>query len=357
MEYLNTIETLLTNHGKLETILESSINGIIEFDMQGRLIDANPAARQILCLENGGLNRHTITELLPPDLLDEIVEKLIYKANDVVLVKRPATTLCRGEERTKYLEIKVISLPLAHQTRLVALIVDKTEVIHAVNNREYFISTLQKLIQDLRIDTREVIYSLARLVEIRDEDTGRHLERVEAYTRTLASAYRNRYASEDARLTDDYVDDMALSSVLHDIGKVGVSDLILRKPAELDEVEFELIKEHTIIAGEALKNHKGKKDYLDMAREISKSHHEKWDGSGYPAGISGGEIPLSARIVAVCDVYDALISKRPYKEAFAHERAVEMIAEERGRHFDPRIVDLFLDVQDEFRKIGREIRD
>ena len=202
-----------------------------------------------------------------------------------------------------------------------------------------------------------LILGLAKLAEFRDEDTGIHLERIREYSRILAKhlsvlpAYRGY-------ITDEYIEDLYHSSILHDIGKVGVSDAVLLKPGKLNPDEFELIKRHARLGGDAIRNvEAGMKvqSFLTLGIQIAYSHHEKWDGSGYPEGLKGEAIPLSARIVALADVYDALTSKRPYKVAFSHEKAREIILEGRATHFDPVIVDAFLDNETVFMSIRKEL--
>ena len=156
----------------------------------------------------------------------------------------------------------------------------------------------------------------------------------------------------------DIMDDITLASILHDIGKVAIPDRILLKPGKLSDEEFELIKTHTVAGGKILetanKNLKrkvDKKSYLDIAQDIANYHHEKWDGTGYPEGLFQEEIPLSARIVAICDVYDAVSTDRVYKKAWSHDKAKKMILENRGRHFDPVITDVFERLEDAFKQI------
>jgi putative two-component system response regulator len=140
---------------------------------------------------------------------------------------------------------------------------------------------------------------------------------------------------------------MILSSQLHDVGKIAIDDSILRKPGKLTEDEFEIMKKHTILGGEIIKDIQkktGEREFLDYAYIFAVYHHEKWDGSGYPYGISGDKIPLPARIMAIIDVYDALISERPYKKPFSHEEAIKIIKDGKGSHFDPALIELFLSV-------------
>lgn len=197
------------------------------------------------------------------------------------------------------------------------------------------------------------ILGFARLTEYRDKDTGRHLERIRDYTRVLAAHLRGnpRYSGY---ITDGYIEDLCLSAVLHDVGKVGVEDSILLKPGKLTGEEYARMKEHARLGGDALRavdREIKRESFLTLGKEIAYYHHEWWDGSGYPEGRKGEEIPLSARIVAVADVYDALTIERPYKKAFPHEEAMAIIARERGTHFDPDLVDLFLEHHETFRRI------
>jgi PAS domain S-box-containing protein len=212
---------------------------------------------------------------------------------------------------------------------------------------------LQDSFQQIKDTQSAAILGFARLTEYRDMDTGKHLERLREYTRVLALGLAKlpRYTGY---ITADYVDDLCLSSVLHDVGKVGIEDSVLRKPGKLSPAEFEKIKQHARLGGEALSavdKELKHESFLTIGKEIAFSHHERWDGSGYPAGKKQDQIPLSARIVALADVYDALTSKRSYKDALSHEEAARIIMTERGTHFDPEIVDVFAQNLDTFRRI------
>jgi len=215
--------------------------------------------------------------------------------------------------------------------------------------------------------TREVqaiqdvtILTMASLAETRDNETGNHIRRTQHYVKALATKLRDhpRFAGY---FTDHIIDLLFKSAPLHDIGKVGIPDKILLKPGKLTPEEFEIMKTHTTLGRDAIEQAERQLgtpvEFLKLAKEIAYSHQEKWDGSGYPEGLAGDGIPVSARLMAVADVYDALISRRVYKPAFTHERAVELISEGRGKHFDPDITDAFMEIREEFRTIAGKFAD
>jgi PAS domain S-box-containing protein len=212
---------------------------------------------------------------------------------------------------------------------------------------------LQESFEQIRETQSGAILGFARLTEYRDVDTGKHLERIREYTRVLAAGLAGLPTYADY-ITPEYIEDLCLSSVLHDVGKVGIEDAVLRKPGRLTALEFEKIKEHARLGGEALRavdRELKRESFLTLGKEIAYSHHERWDGTGYPDGIAGEKIPLSARIVALADVYDALTTRRSYKDALTHEEAARIIVSERGTHFDPDVVDVFLRSRDTFKRI------
>lgn len=203
-------------------------------------------------------------------------------------------------------------------------------------------------------ETRDAsIIGLAKLAEYRDIDTGNHLKRIQQYAVMLATDLAKLPEYCDY-VTEQYIKDLRISSILHDIGKVGIQDAILLKPGRLTVEEFEIIKQHPIIGGDVIReiedNIEGPSFY-SLGKEIALYHHERWDGTGYPLGLKGESIPLSARIVALVDVYDALTSKRPYKDAIAHDKAVEIILEGRNTQFDPQLVDIFRRIEPNFKGI------
>jgi putative two-component system response regulator len=204
------------------------------------------------------------------------------------------------------------------------------------------------------------IVAMASLAETRDNETGNHIRRTQMYLRILARHLQNhpRFGSE---LSDENIELMYKSAPLHDIGKVGIPDRILLKPGKLTAAEFEIMKTHTTLGRDAISTAETlfgmSASFLRYAKEITYSHQEKWDGSGYPQGIQGEDIPLSARLMAVADVYDALICQRIYKPAHSHEDSVCILRAGRGSHFDPEILDAFLDLHEEFHRIALRFAD
>jgi len=191
------------------------------------------------------------------------------------------------------------------------------------------------------------------MVENRDRVTGGHVERTTEYVKILVTAMleRNVYADE---IHGWDLDKVVSSARLHDVGKIMISDLILNKPSKLNNEEYDKIKTHAV-EGERIVDlimaRTGEEAFLRHAKVLANSHHERWDGTGYPYRLKGTEIPLQGRIMAVADVYDALTSQRPYKEAFPHEQAVEIITADSGKQFDPKIIDVFLEVKDKFKEV------
>ncbi len=215
--------------------------------------------------------------------------------------------------------------------------------------------------------TREVraiqdvtILAMASMAETRDNETGNHIRRTQHYVKVLAERLRDhpRFAHY---LSGPMIELLYKSAPLHDIGKVGIPDRILLKPGKFEPQEFEIMKTHTTLGRDAIQQAEDnlgmRVPFLDIAKEIAYSHQEKWDGSGYPEGLAGDAIPISARLMAVADVYDALISRRVYKEGMPHEKAVGIMVAGRGQHFDPDILDAFMGLQDEFRAIAARFFD
>jgi putative two-component system response regulator len=210
---------------------------------------------------------------------------------------------------------------------------------------------------EVRVVQDATILALAYLAETRDNDTGSHVRRTQRYVKALAERLKDHPRFVQL-LGDGYVEMLFRSAALHDIGKVGIPDHVLLKPGRLTPEEFDVMKTHCVLGFDAIEQTEKelgmKLDFLSMTKDIACSHHEKWDGSGYPYGKQGDDIPISARLMAVADVYDALISSRPYKKAMSHEAAAEIILAGKGSHFDHDIVDAFIQEADEFRRIAAQ---
>jgi len=229
-----------------------------------------------------------------------------------------------------------------------------------VSNQKELIKYRESLEEKVQEQAKEILYTqqisietIANMVESYDDETGTHVKRIESYTSILVD---NMFKTDDC--PPDLVVTVPFAAILHDIGKLLIPKHILNKPAKLDDAEFEIIKTHAKLGGEVLKKanlsfrEKFNKDsYLKIASDIAMYHHERWDGSGYPEGLSGIEIPRCARVVAIADVYDALRSKRVYKDGFTHEKAVQIIKDEREKSFDPELVDVFLENHEKFEEV------
>src|SRR5947207_5028203 len=239
--------------------------------------------------------------------------------------------------------------------------------LHLKASADFLKNQNQFLEQEVLRRTREVlaiqdvaVHAVASLAETRDNETGNHIRRTQFYVRTLATHLQNhpRFKSE---LDDGTVDLLFKSAPLHDIGKVGIPDRILLKPGRLTPEEFEIMKTHTTLGLDSIVQAEERLgssvDFLRHAKEIALSHQEKWDGSGYPEARRGDDIPLSARLMAVADVYDALISRRVYKPPFSQEKSIAILREGRGSHFDPDILDAFLAHTAEFQAIAERFAD
>jgi putative two-component system response regulator len=231
----------------------------------------------------------------------------------------------------------------------------KKELINFNNSLQEMVEQKTKSVMELQ---SAILKTMAELVECRDDVTGGHIERTTSYLSVLLNAlaelglYGKEMTSWDLKL-------LLQSAQLHDVGKIAVKDSILQKTSKLTAEEFEEIKKHTTFGREVIERIKRKtseRDFLEHAGIFAASHHEKWDGTGYPEGLKGKDIPLQGRLMAIADVYDALVSDRPYKKAFTHEDAVDIITKGRGTHFDPVLVDTFLKVADKFSKIAETFK-
>lgn len=225
----------------------------------------------------------------------------------------------------------------------------ESQLVDTLKNLE---SLVARKVDELNQAQLATIIALSNLTESRDTDTGHHIERISALATVLARSLANDpvYAP---MLSEDFIVNLANASILHDIGKVGIPDAILLKPGKLTHAEFDIMKSHVTIGWsmlERLNQRFPDNRYLQMGQEIILNHHERWDGNGYPQGLRGPSIPLSGQLIALCDVYDALRSKRPYKAPLDHASAVDLIAAQRNAQFNPDVVDAFLAVEDSFNR-------
>ena len=235
------------------------------------------------------------------------------------------------------------------------LLKQASDILHEKNT--YLEDEVERRMQQNQIIQNVTIHALGHLAEIRDPETGEHILRTQGYVRALAERLQGHPRYQDT-ITDQYIELVTRSAPLHDIGKVGIPDNILLKPGKLTDDEWVIMKTHTELGALAIEHAEKDVDqpveFLALAKEIAHWHHEKWDGSGYPDGLFGNDIPVSARLMAIADVFDALISKRVYKYAMLLEKARGIIAEGSGYHFDPDITDVFLGSFDDFVAIARK---
>jgi Response regulator containing a CheY-like receiver domain and an HD-GYP domain len=202
---------------------------------------------------------------------------------------------------------------------------------------------LKKALERIKTASLDTIYRLSVASEYKDKDTGAHIKRMSRYSAAVARRMG---------LDENTIETILYAAPMHDLGKIGIPDQILMKPAILDPAEWKIMKMHTVIGAKILQGSDA--EFIKSGESIALSHHEKWDGSGYPNGVKGQEIPIAGRIVAIADVFDALTSKRPYKEPFTIEKSLAIVKEGRGTHFDPDVVDAFFDIQEEILNIKKQ---
>lgn len=330
----------------LSRLPEANPNPIIKLDGDGKILYSNPAVHELLSRTG---RPGEAAESILPEGYRELVRMAMVKGGPVeVSAERNGITL------------HFLFAPFPDQASVIAFGNDITELTRTEK-------ALKRLNRDLEgkvarrteqlHQTQDItILGFAGLAEIRDPDTGEHLARTRSYVQALAEALKDH--PRFVHLLDDkMIENLYKSAPLHDIGKVGTPDAILLKEGPLTPEEYEEMKRHTVYGGDALEEAEarlGFDSFLRIACEIANYHHERWDGSGYPVGLEGEEIPLSARLMALADVYDALTSKRSYKKALSHEETRAMIVAGSGRHFDPAVVDAFLTVEGRFIDIAQE---
>jgi putative two-component system response regulator len=307
---------------------------------------------------------------LPPDviLLDvmmprmdgfEVARRLKEDEETTIIPIVMVTALREVEDRVKALEVGAddfLSKPVERielRARVQSLLKVKAYNDHMRDYQKELeaevarrTEQLRQAFEQIRAASLDTIYRLSRAAEYKDEDTGAHIQRMSNYSAAVARQMGQDEATVEAIL---------YAAPMHDIGKIGIPDHILLKPGKLDPDEWEIMKQHTVIGARILE--RADAEFIKLAEVIACTHHEKWDGSGYPNGLSGAEIPLAGRVTAIADVFDALMSKRPYKEPFSLEKSLAIIREGRGSHFDPDVVDAFFAVQDEILSIKQRYKD
>lgn len=370
----------------------SSIEGLIKKDKERQdiilVVDDNPdnmtvvsdllAPNYMVLVANSGPRALQILEQEPkPDLilLDIMMPEMdgyaviaLLKAHprtkDIPVIFLTAMDSTHDEEKGLELgAVDYITKPI-RPLILLARVRSQLELKHArdflSNQNLYLEAEVARRMKENELVQDVSIRALARLAEIRDQETGFHILRTSLYVKTLAQILQKnpKYASS---LPDNTITLLAKSAPLHDIGKVGIPDQILRKPGKLTPEEWVIMKTHAQLGAQAIelaeKDAETSLDFLSLAKEIAHWHHEKWDGSGYPDGLRWSDIPLSAKLMALADVFDALVSKRVYKEAFGYDEARKIIEDGRGNHFDPDLVDAFLSNYEKFVEIASVHKD
>jgi PAS domain S-box-containing protein len=352
VSYLKNIESrLMISEKNFTTLFETILSSIVIVDPLGMILNMNSAAEKAYGYTWEEIFGEHFDAIFRVSKKSPSFSKLasIVDRNDGHYIDPEAMRKCKdGEIKYTYASYSAIKDSAGE---LVAYSVVEKDLTERMNLEK----KLKETISNLKKTQSAAIMGFAKLTEYRDKSTGKHLERIREYTRVLAAKLRDLPQYRDY-ITDEYLEDIYISAILHDVGKVGIEDQILLKNGPLSEEEFQKIREHVVLGGEALRDverQMQQESFLTIGKEIAYYHHERWDGKGYPEGKKGQEIPLSARIVALVDVYDALTSRRPYKDALDHDEAVEMIRQERGKHFDPQIVDIFVENQEVFQRIRR----
>jgi PAS domain S-box-containing protein len=338
----------------LKGILESSTGvSIVLTDFEGRVLFWNKGAERIYGYTSDEMVGSLITRIYTEEnrTRKEMGAAFTPKDKDSVTVQKKMVQVAKDGRR---LTISLTLSPMldasgAARGRL-GLGLDVTEEARL---HEELLESYRR-IQRIQHSS---IFALAKLAESRDGETAHHLVRLQEYCRVLCRNLKTKAPYRES-LTFRFIDDLVQSSILHDIGKVALQDEILFHEGKFGAEEFKRMKKHAEFGGKALEEaaeETGEESFLSMGRDIAYFHHERWDGKGYPYGLKGEDIPKSARIVALADVYDALTSERRYKRAFSHEEAKAVILAERGGQFDPVVVDAFLEVEDEFCRIRERI--
>ena len=326
-----------------ERILQNDFIGIVATDLSGRITSWNAGAANILGYRPEEALGKNISGFIINEVFEPSSQFMKEESAAVPHISREMRFRKKNGDAVRVMYVETTMRDEANNP--IAVIAYFFDITERARLDEQWKELNQRLHQAQLI----TIVSLAKLAEYRDIETGSHLERIMKYTELLSQELSSFKEYRDY-ISNEYIIDLVNSCPLHDIGKVGIPDAILHKPGKLTPAEFEIIKKHSIIGGDTIAEAEKKvhgRSYLNLGKEVAYYHHERWDGRGYPSGLKGVQIPLSARIVAVADVYDALISKRPYKEAFTHDTSREIITAHAGSHFDESVVRAFLNREQE----------
>lgn len=322
------------------------------------IVDDDPIALEMLqiTLEDQG---HSVTAADNGAAAMELIGRLGFQVviSDCHMPKLSGGELCRAirsRDVDGYVYVLLLTAQNSSETRREGFAAGADDFITKPFEPDDLLCRLRVAERILTLESRDLtIFAMAKLAESRDPETGTHLERVQAYSHALA-VQLHRSGTYSDQIDTDFIRLIYETSPLHDIGKVAIPDCVLLKPGRLCDEEFAIMKQHTTLGAETLEAAAAKRPgarFLRVAAEIAASHHERWDGTGYPRGLRENQIPLSARIVALADVYDAMSNKRVYKPAFTHVTARAEILKGRGTHFDPMVIDAFLAAERQFLEI------
>jgi len=327
----------------------STLVSVVMSDLDQNILFWNKGAENIFGYKAHEMIGKKITKIYPPDALTkDTVEQL-----RAMVSSKSGTVHGKMKQIAKDGRILTMSLALSPMVDssgkvqgIVGIGLDVTEEVRQQQE-------ILRLLHQVKSTQDAAIFTLAKLAESRDEETGSHLGRIREYCKAMCQGLADRESYREV-VTVQFVEDLFQSSVLHDIGKVSIPDSVLLSSGTFSPEERTIMERHPIAGGKALEEaveRLGEKSFLTVGMEVAYFHHERWDGKGYPFGLKGESIPLSARIVAIADVYDALTSKRRYKKVFSHEEACNIIVQERGKRFDPVLVDVFYQLRSEFCRI------
>lgn len=330
--------------------IESTDDGLIIMDTEGIIVEVNPGFERMSGMKkNKILQKHV--SVLQKDLLPDLN---FQEIQNILALKGQWEEEMRGSKESGEILISSSSFfPIRNEAENIfayaALIKDVSKLRRVEN-------ALIESLENTTLAQEAIIFGLAKLAEFRDRDTGYHLERIRGYSKLLAEEL-SKLPKFRQEINDKFIDTLYRTAPLHDIGKVGIPDQILLKKGKLTEQEYEIIKSHTTIGFQTLSSIRqqyGEMDFLNMGIDITYCHHERFDGNGYPRGLKNNEIPLSAKIVSIADVYDALTSDRVYKQAYSHEKSLDLMSKEKGKHFAPLIFEVFVSINNQFDNIRQK---